>query len=120
MNKRVIGTAYEKKAAEYLISNGIENIIFNYRCHIGEIDLIGYDKDTLVFFEVKFRSNNSKGYAAEAVNRKKQVTICRVSDYFRMINKISDFSPMRYDVIAIDNKEINWLKNAFEYIPRRL
>lgn len=118
MNKRLLGSKKEVLAGEFLYANGIRQIEYNFRCKIGEIDIIGYDSDTLVFFEVKYRSSLRMGYAAEAVNIKKQKTICRVSDYYRMKHNISDFLPMRYDVIAIDNENIDWIENAFMYIPR--
>lgn len=119
MNKRKTGSEKEAAAAEYLEQNNIRIVCRNFNSAKGEIDLIGYDGDTLVFFEVKYRSGSNFGYAAEAVDHKKQKVICRVSDYYRMINRVSDFSPCRFDVIAIDEDKISWYKNAFDYIPFR-
>jgi len=65
---------------------------------------------------VKYRSTADYGYAAEAINIKKIKKICKVSDYFRLINKLNEYTPMRFDVIAIDGDKINWIKNAFDYI----
>lgn len=88
----------------------------NFRCKIGEIDLIGMDKDYLVFFEVKYRSSNAMGSPKEAVDFKKIKKICRVSDYYRMINHIDDGRYIRFDVISIKGEEIEWIKNAFDYV----
>lgn len=118
MNNRKTGDTYEKKAILYLKDKDIKVVVNNFRCKIGEIDIIGYDDDTLVFFEVKYRKTHDKGFAGEAVNFQKQKKISRVSDYYRMINSINDFSPCRFDVITIDGDEITWIKNAFYYIPR--
>ena len=84
----------------------------NFRCKIGEIDIIGNDKDTLVFYEVKYRSSDYMGSPKEAVNIHKIRKICRVSDFYRLINKIEDNKSIRFDVISIKGEEIEWIKNA--------
>ena len=73
MNKREIGDNYELLAADYLRNNGVKILVKNYRNRFGEIDLIGYDGETLVFFEVKYRNNLQSGYAEEAVDAKLMV-----------------------------------------------
>lgn len=116
MNKRKKGAEYEMKAAQYLRQQGVHILECNYRNRQGEIDIIGRDGEYLVFFEVKYRRDNSRGNPAEAVNYSKQRNICRVADYYRMIHRIGEFSAMRYDVIAICGDELVWYKNAFEHI----
>lgn len=116
MNKREIGTTYENLATKYLESNNIKILEKNFRCRFGEIDIIGMEKDTLVFFEIKYRTSNTTGYPEEAVHTRKQRTICKVADYYRMKKSISMFQPMRYDVIAIFLEEIKWYQNAFFHI----
>lgn len=113
MNKRIEGSKWEKIAGEFLERHGIEIRQYNFRCRIGEIDIIGKDNDTLVFYEVKYRKNTRCGTAAEAVGIKKQRVIAKVSDYYRMINKIADNVPIRYDVIAIQDNKIELIPGAF-------
>ena len=115
LNKREIGDNYELLAADYLRNNGVKILVKNYRNRFGEIDLIGYDGETLVFFEVKYRNNLQSGYAEEAVDAKKQHVICRISDFYRVQYGISDFASIRYDVVAINHDRIRWIKNAFSY-----
>lgn len=119
INKRSIGTEYEKLAKEHLQKNGVVILEENFRNRFGEIDIIGRDGDYLVFFEVKYRSNLKLGHPLEAVNYAKQKQISRVSDYYRVIKKIGDFAPMRFDVIAIFGSEITWIKNAFYYVGKK-
>ena len=93
----------------------------NFRCKKGEIDIIFYDDKYLVFAEVKFRSGERFGTAESAVDIRKQRTISRVSDFYRMKKGISDYTPQRFDVIAVDiNDEgyvnIRWHRNAFAYV----
>jgi putative endonuclease len=123
MNKRNTGNSYEDLACEYLEGAGCRLIKRNFSCRSGEIDIIFKDKDYLVFAEVKYRSSEDYGRAEEAVNYTKQKKICRVSDFYRYINKIGEYDPVRFDVIAVENMgektTVHWYQNAFDYIPGR-
>ena len=127
INRRFEGGAVEEEAIGFLQSEGVKILQKNYFCKIGEIDIIGSVKapdlnnpdklsDVLVFFEVKYRKNTNADIAEAAVDYKKQRNICRVSDHYRMINHISDDTPVRFDVIAVNDKNIMWYENAFEYV----
>ncbi len=118
MNKRNIGTKYEEIAGNFLHANRITDLTFNYRTRMGEIDIIGYDGNVLVFFEVKYRATNDKGYAAQAVDTRKIYRICRVSDQYMMTHSIRPDVQVRYDVITIDGDKIDWIENAFSYIAK--
>ena len=113
---RFEGREKERLAEEYLKKNGVRILERNFRCKSGEIDLIGSADGTIVFFEVKYRKSASSGMPYEAVNRKKQRTICRTADYYRMKERLSEDRSYRFDVISIVGDEITWYKNAFEYI----
>ena len=63
-NTRKTGARYELLAAVHLEKCGYHIIEKNYRCRIGEIDLVACDGAYLVFVEVKYRKNNKKGGAA--------------------------------------------------------
>ncbi len=116
MNTREKGALYEQAAIDYLQRQGVAILEHNYRNRRGEIDLIGRDGEYTVFFEVKYRRDNAKGYPVEAVDYSKQRKICKVADYYRMVHGIGDFAPVRYDVVAICGSEIVWYQNAFEHI----
>lgn len=115
MNTRKIGAEQEEFACRYLAEQGVRIKERNFRCRLGEIDIIGYDGEYLVFFEVKYRKDSSVSSAAEAVGFGKQRKICRVSDYYRMMHKCPFDTPIRFDVIAIDGSRIQWIRNAFDY-----
>ena len=74
-NNRRTGTGYERKAGAYLESLGYKIVTYNYRCRLGEIDLIAKEGETLVFVEVKYRRDDKMGNPKEAVDRKKQKKI---------------------------------------------
>lgn len=114
-NRRKTGAVYEEKAAEYLTGLGYEILERNYRCRIGELDLIAREGQTLVFLEVKYRRTATYGEPAEAVGALKQRTICRVADFYRMTHRVSEEQPCRFDVVAVLGEEIFLYRNAFSY-----
>lgn len=117
-NTREIGARYEACAADYLRRNGYEILEQNYRSRRGEIDLIGREGEYLCFVEVKYRKSKGMGYAAEAVGWRKQLTICRAAQYYMMRHGMDEWTPCRFDVVAIDGDEITLLRNAFEFRGR--
>lgn len=116
MNKRKIGAQYEQAAVLFLQKNNAVILEQNFRSRIGEIDIIARQKDTILFVEVKYRKNLSKGQPAEAVNYQKQRVISRVADYYRIRHGLGDDLSYRFDVIGILGEEITWYQNAFDYI----
>ena len=112
MNRRKEGAYYENLVAEYLKTQGYEILEKNYRCRIGEIDLIAKEGETLVFVEVKYRRNDKMGNPKEAVDRKKQKKISMTASYYLMRD-----IPCRIDVAAVLGEQIEVVKNAFEYLP---
>jgi len=96
---------------------GYKKIIRNYRCPLGEVDLIANDGDTLVFIEIKTRKGRPTGYAKEAVDARKKRQLSKVALSYMKSNNCSE-AKARFDVIAISIKEdkpqIEVVKNAFD------
>jgi putative endonuclease len=96
---------------------GYKKIIRNYRCPLGEVDLIARDGDTLVFIEIKTRKGRSIGYAKEAVNDKKKRQLSKVALFYMKSNNLSE-ARARFDVVAISlaggEQQIEVVQNAFE------
>lgn len=113
VNNRETGSCKEQYAADYLRKKGYDIYTMNFRCKIGEIDIIAKDAEYLVFCEVKYRTTVNYGYPEEAVNYRKQNRIRQVSRYYMLTNNIDINTPVRYDVIAILGKELKHIRNAF-------
>ena len=113
-NKRKPGGCYEAAAAAYLEKQGLVILRKNYRCRLGEIDLIARDGRYLVFIEVKYRNTAVSGSALTAVNPTKQQVISRVAEYFLAVEYHSMDLLCRFDVVGIDGDEFTWIKNAFD------
>ena len=71
----------------------------------GEIDLIGYDGDTLVFVEVRTRAavDGKPALPELSITREKHHVLVRTAHYFLRDRHIGD-CPLRFDVVAIDNR----------------
>ncbi len=113
MNKRAVGSDYEKRAAAYLEQCGMQILEYNYRVRSGEIDLIARDGRYLVFVEVKFRSDGRQGTPLEAVDARKQKTIVRTAQHYLLRHGYDMETPCRFDVVGITGDKITHIKNAF-------
>ena len=111
-NRRKTGADYEKAAGFYLEQMGYEILQFNYRCRLGEIDLIAKDGAYYVFCEVKYRADERKGSPLEAVDARKQQKIFRTAMYYLTEQQLEDV-PCRFDVVGIEGTKITLIKNAF-------
>ncbi len=77
---------------------------------MGEIDIIAIQNKTLVFVEVKLRTNQDYGNILEAITPKKLKSIKKTIDYYIYENKLQSV-PIRIDFIGIENGEITHLKS---------
>jgi putative endonuclease len=115
--RQQFGKKSERLAAEYLKLKGYRIIETNYRCPVGEIDIIAREKGTIVFVEVKARRSSRFGSPKGAVTPAKQRKISMAAlDYLKRANL--DGTRARFDVVAIDTTagqtDIEVVKNAFE------
>jgi putative endonuclease len=114
MKKQQLGTSAEQYACAYLQKQGLKLVTSNFRCRLGEIDLIMYDGQELVFVEVRYRKDNS---AAASVTSYKQQKIIRAAYFYLQQQRLSDKVICRFDVVAVAAKQLgwqlNWIKNAF-------
>ncbi|MCR5546303.1 MAG: YraN family protein [Lachnospiraceae bacterium] len=115
MDNRKTGTKYEELAANKLKEEGYEILEMNYRCRIGEVDIIAKDKEYLVFVEVKYRKTSKAGMPQEAVNYKKQKKISATAAYYLMSHHYRDDVSVRFDVVSVLSNEVEIIKNAFPY-----
>lgn len=114
MNNRAVGTEFEHKASLYLEKNGYHIIERNFRCKIGEIDLIAKNEGYLCFVEVKYRSSSSKGFPSEAITPNKMRRITRTAQFYMLLHKLPVDTPCRFDAVVILEHELSLIKNAFD------
>ena len=110
---QVGGTRAETLAADYLQARGMRLLERNYRCRLGEIDLILADGSALVFVEVRLRRNPGYGGAAASITAAKRPRILRAARHY-LAGKPEPLC--RFDVVLLDSltpDRIEWIKDAF-------
>ncbi|GAB3541233.1 YraN family protein [Noviherbaspirillum agri] len=110
--KQLAGDAAEDRALQYLQQQGLKLVERNFRCKGGEIDLIMRDRDTLVFVEVRKRASGRYGGAAASVTASKQARLVIAAQTY--LQRLRDQPACRFDVVAIENGSLEWLKNAID------
>ncbi|SFM73678.1 YraN family protein [Marinobacter zhejiangensis] len=117
-SKKLVGDQAELVAARYLARRGVKILERNVYSRGGEIDLIGQDGPTLVFFEVRFRGNGALTGPAESIGYQKQRRLLRAVEYYLHRHGKWDCEA-RIDVIAMSpgrwaRYDIQWIKNAIQ------
>jgi putative endonuclease len=108
------GAVAEELAAIFLQKQGLVIRAKNYRCKLGEIDLIMQHADTLVFIEVRLRTHQAFAKAAESVTIRKQQKIIKTAQYYLQQYQLTDKVNCRFDVVAFgENSTPEWIKDAF-------
>ena len=110
--KKFLGRKGEIEAGKFLVQKGYKILERNFKTHIGEVDIIALDEDTICFVEVKTRTSSDFGAPSEAVNEKKQQKYYLVAEQYLLKNKKTE-CPCRFDVVEIENGKINLIKDAF-------
>ena len=116
-NKKLLGHWGEQTAADYLRQKKYRIIGMNYSCRFGEIDVIGENRDYIVFAEVKLRKSAAFAEAKEFVTAAKQQRVMKAAQLWLQQNE-TEKQP-RFDVIEIYGgqgkiEQINHIENAFE------
>jgi putative endonuclease len=115
---REVGIEAEDLACRLLERQGLGLIARNYRCRLGEIDLIMQDGNTLVFIEVRYRRNPAFGSGAETITPKKQGKIAKAAVAYLQENRCYANSAVRFDVVSLSSDlrddNADWIRDAFQ------
>jgi len=114
--RRALGAEGEARAAQWYEDHGYEVLERNWRRREGEIDLIVRQGRTVVFCEVKTRTDNRFGTGAESVLEAKQRRIRRLASRW-----LSELTPaagrarveVRFDVVSITAGQVEVIEGAF-------
>lgn len=98
------GRAGEQAAERHLVRAGFVVLARNYRCPLGEIDLIALDRRTLVFVEVKARRGAAAGSPVEAVSARQRRRIVRAAQHFLARHGLGE-RRVRFDVVGVWSRE---------------
>jgi putative endonuclease len=115
---KAVGDMAEARALAFLQRQGLTLVQRNYRvargprARGGEIDLILHDRGgTLVFCEVRLRRSGAQGGAGASVTAAKQRSLVFAAQHY--LQSLARLPDCRFDVVAIDGEQIEWLPGAF-------
>lgn len=111
-NKVQRGASAETDATRLLADAGYRIVERNFRCKLGELDIVARDGDVLVFVEVRSRSDDDHGSAVEMIRRTKQRRVARVAAYY-LATVDPVYEECRFDIVAITAGDAILLKDAF-------
>lgn len=119
MSTKQDGDWGEALAAEYLEARGCRIVEREWRCRFGEIDLIAEQEGTLLFVEVKLRTNLRYGMPRESVTAKKQEKLRSAALLYLSMHGLD--APARFDVAEVytdvhhsaRSTRIEYIENAF-------
>jgi putative endonuclease len=120
--RRNLGERGERIAASYLKRHGYEILDTNYRCQWGEVDLIARKDDSLVFVEVRTRTNESYGTPAESLTYVKQERLITTAQTYLQALDILP-KEWRIDLVSItfspasSDPHVEHLENVVEAPP---
>jgi putative endonuclease len=106
------GARAEDLCAGLMRAAGLVLVARNWRCRLGEIDLIAEDGGMLVFAEVRMRSGPGFGGAGESVTAAKRARLIAAARLY--LSRRAE-TPCRFDVFLVDgvNAQVQWIRDAF-------
>lgn len=114
MDAHALGRHGEAAAAEYYRNNGYDVLDTNWRCPLGEIDLVVTRQGTVVFCEVKTRRGRGFGGPAAAVGHDKQRRVRRLAAAWLASHRAQGARPVRFDVAAVQPVAGEWMIEVIE------
>jgi putative endonuclease len=106
------GRKGERIACRFLLRQGFDVLARRYRSRSGELDIIAFEKETLVFVEVKSRSSKKFGEPWEFVDWQKQQIVRRTAEDFIADHDLGQYA-YRFDIVSVVGKEVSLYRNAF-------
>ena len=113
IDKQIQGKLGEDSALAYLRDAGLSLCERNFNCKGGEIDLIMQDGTVLVFVEVRKRKSMLYGGAAASITHAKKARLIIAAQVY--LQRYPHPPACRFDVIAIDDGKISWLKDVIQH-----
>lgn len=122
IDRQLLGRQAEDAAEQYLSGRTHRVLLRNYRCRMGELDLVACDETrapalTLVIAEVRLRSRRDYGGGAASVDHRKQRRLLRAARHLLVTHPELARLPVRFDVLDLvptpDGYHVEWIRHAF-------
>lgn len=107
------GAIWEERALVFLQQQDLRLVKRNYRCKVGEIDLIMRDMaGRLIFVEVRARGDSAFGGAAASITARKKQRLIRAAAHYLL--QAAAVPVCQFDVVAFEGDKLSWHRNAFD------
>jgi putative endonuclease len=109
------GLAAEERATQYLRQAGFDILLRNFRCRLGELDIVARRGALLVIAEVRLRTRSDFGGAADSITAGKRRRIVQATRYLLVRQPALRRLQIRFDTLLLDTQEgdIDWIDDAF-------
>lgn len=106
------GRRGERVAARRLLKLGFDILARRYKARSGELDIVAFENETLVFLEVKTRRSSDFGEPWEFVDWQKQQILRRAAEQFVADHDLGNYT-YRFDIVSVVGDEVTLYRNAF-------
>ena len=115
VRRQQLGAQAEERAAQLLRDAGYAILVRNYRCRLGELDIVARREAQLVIAEVRLRSSRAYGGPAASVGAAKRARIVRATRYLLMRQPQLARLEVRFDTLLLSAGDgpIEWIEAAF-------
>lgn len=97
----------------YLGRAGLKLLARNYRCRLGELDLVMQHGVHIVVVEVRARTNRRFATPAQSIDTRKRQRLRNAARHFVMRNPQYHGRAIRFDVICVEEGVLEWIRDAF-------
>jgi putative endonuclease len=122
--RALAGREAEARAERFLLARGMTLVARNYRCRLGEIDLVLRERDSLVMVEVRYRRSAAFGGALASVDARKRARVVAAAGHFLAAHPALAKLGCRFDVVAVSGQDaagkggtdeagLEWIRAAF-------
>jgi putative endonuclease len=114
-DRQRLGSAAEERAAQLLRRSGCEILARNFRCRMGELDIVARRGGLLIIAEVRLRSSARFGGAAASITSAKRARIVRAARYLLARQPQLAALAVRFDTLLLSSSSgpIEWIEGAF-------
>lgn len=114
-----VGRLGEQQARAHLKKNGYAIIDTNYRCRLGEMDIIAREAKTIVFVEVRTKTGSRFGLPEESITPGKARRLLHLAQYYLQTHNLSE-NPCRIDLVAVTLDSANYSLITLKHIKNIL
>ena len=110
-DRNITGKKGEEMAVLFLKKIGFRIIALNWRYKNLEVDIIAYDKDVLVFVEVKVRNTSTHALPNDVISPSKRSRIFKAAQIY--LDSSGHQGELRFDVVTFIDNKLDYIKDAF-------